>query len=312
MLNGNDLQGIIVPVVTPVTEDDRVDLRGLARVVEHVLAGGVHGVFVMGSTGNFTSFSPDERLEIARTVVQQVRGRVPVLVGCSDANTRTVLNHVRNAFEAGGDAIVLEPPFLFPCTDDDVLRHYRAVADRSALPIVIYNNPGDTKVNIHYGLTEKLAEHSRIIGIKDSSFDFVNFQALVRTFTGTRFAVLQGLEGLLGASFLIHAQGAILAMGNVVPRLCVRIYEAGRAGKIQETLELQKQLISLYEVLKYYGDDPQLSAFVGKETVSSFFGGLQCALDALGVCKQLVTLPYLPPSPNDYQRIRQILSNFPM
>ena len=128
MITADELKGIIVPIVTPVTEHDAVDLHGLRRVVRYVLNGGVHGVFALGGTGNFCSFTAEERFEVARTVVEEVGGRVPVLVGCMDSSTRLVVRNVRHAAEAGADCVVVEPPFYYPCTGEDVLSHYRAAS----------------------------------------------------------------------------------------------------------------------------------------------------------------------------------------
>jgi dihydrodipicolinate synthase/N-acetylneuraminate lyase len=279
----------------------------LRRAVRYLLEGGVRGIFALGGTGNFCAFTAEERYEVARTVVEAVGGRVPVLVGCMDSSTRLVIRNVRLAAEAGADGVVVEPPFYYPCTDEDVLMHFRAAAEASDLPIVIYNIPEANKVDIDLEMTRKLASIPQIIGVKDSTSDFVGFQALLAEFAGSEFRVIQGQETLAGASFLLGAPGAILAIGNVVPRLCVDLFEAGKAGMLEETLEKQAELMLAYDVLKRAGADPRLGAQNITVTVSSFFGGLECALDVLGICKRVTTVPYRRPFPAEHERVRGIL-----
>jgi dihydrodipicolinate synthase/N-acetylneuraminate lyase len=305
MLTAADLIGVTPPVVTPVTESGEVDFDGLRHVVRHVLAGGVHAVFTLGSTGNFCSFTEQERAEVVQTVVGEVAGRVPVLAGCSDTTTRLVLRHIRLAAAAGADAVIVEPPYLFPVEADDVVRHYQALAAVAPVPVIVYSNPGDTKVSMPLSLVRRLAELPNVVGIKDSSLDYSGFQSLLREFSDDRFRVLQGIEALAGASFLAGAKGAILAIANVVPHLCVRLYEAGRTGQVAETSHLQAQLMKAYAVLREPDDDA--GGYHGQETVAAFFGGLECALDQLGVCQHVVTLPYPTPSAAARERARKIL-----
>jgi dihydrodipicolinate synthase/N-acetylneuraminate lyase len=272
-----------------------------------VLDGGVHAIFALGGTGNFCSFTAEQRFEVARAVVREVGGKVPVLVGAMDSSTPLVIRNAQLAREAGADAIVVEPPFYYPCTEDDVLSHYRAVAEAAQIPVVIYNIPEANKVDIDVQLTKKLAAISGIIGIKDSTSDFVYFQELMSAFPGSGFRLIQGQETLAGPSFLLGAHGGILAIGNVIPKLCVELFEAGSAGKLKETSELQTRLVSIFGVCGKGGDDT-ISPDYYKVTVASFFTGLHCALDILGLCKRVVTLPFPTPSPSQYERVRGILA----
>jgi 4-hydroxy-tetrahydrodipicolinate synthase len=265
-------------------------------------------LFALGGTGNFCSFTAEERFEVARAVVEEVEGRVPVLVGCMDSSTRLVVRNVQLAAEAGADGVVVEPPFYYPCTEEDVLSHYRAAAEASELPIVIYNIPEANKVEIDLPMTRKLAAMPQIIGIKDSTSDFVGFQALLAEFASSEFRIIQGQETLVGASFLFGAHGAILAIGNVVPRLCVELYEAGCSGNLFETRQKQAQLLLAFDILKRTTADPHLDVPTYAVTVSSFFAGMECALDVLGVCKRVATAPYRRPLPAERERARGILA----
>jgi dihydrodipicolinate synthase/N-acetylneuraminate lyase len=300
-MEASDLKGIVVPIVTPLTSDDMVDYDGLRRVVNHVIEGGVHIIFTLGSTGNFPAFSRDERVEIARTVVEETAGRVLVVAGCTDSITRTTLMNVEALAPTGIDAFVLEPPYLFPCTDEDVLNHYRAVATASPLPIVIYDNPGDTKVALNPQVVTHLAEDVKFLGIKDSSYDFVKFQQLLSCCGSPAFSILQGIEALAGPSFLWGADGGVLAFANVLPSLCVALYEAGHNGDLAETKRLQDKLNGAYSMLKTAD---------GTETAGTFFGGIQAALNILGICQKTMTIPYSPFDANQVTRVRNILSTY--
>jgi dihydrodipicolinate synthase/N-acetylneuraminate lyase len=306
MLASTELKGIIVPIVTPVTDNGGVDYDGLRRVIRYVLDGGVHAVFALGGTGNFCSFTAEERFEVARTTVQEVNGRVPVLVGCMDSSTVLAVRNVKLACDAGADAVVVEPPFYYPCTDDDVIAHYTAVAQASQVPVIVYNIPEANKVHIPVPLLEKLAAIPRIAGIKDSTSDFVYFQELLTTFGESHFRLIQGQETLVGASFLLGAHGAILSIGNVVPRLCVRLCEAGCAGRLDETMRLQGKLMTAFSVLSRPAGGSAVHTYYA-HTVSSFFGGLHCALNILGLCDRIVTPPFSAPSQSDFDRIRATL-----
>ncbi len=307
MINASELKGIIVPIVTPVTEDETVDYEGLRRVVRHMLDGGVHGIFALGGTGNFCSFTAEQRFQVARAVVQEVGGKVPVLVGAMDSSTPLVIRNVQLAGEAGADAVVVEPAFYYPCTDEDVVAHYSAVAAASELPVVMYNIPEANKVTIDVALTKKVSAIPKVVGIKDSTSDFVYFQELLAAFAGSSFRLIQGQETLAGASFLLGAHGAILSIGNVVPRLCAELYEAGIAGNIEETSKLQAQMMSAFALFGSEVTDPASGTYYSV-TVGSFFAGLECCLDILGVCKKVTTTPYRAPGPADCERARGVLA----
>jgi 4-hydroxy-tetrahydrodipicolinate synthase len=306
MIEPEKLTGIIVPIVTPVTAEGMVDFDGLRRVVRHVIDGGVAGIFALGGTGNFCSFTSEERFEVARAVVTEAGGRVPVLVGCMDSHTRLVMRNVRIAAEAGADVAVVEPPFYYPCTEQDVVAHFRAVAGASPIPIVIYNIPDANKVPIPIPLAIKLSAIPGIIGMKDSTMDFAYFEELVAEFPDGKFRLIQGQEKLAGPSFLLGAHAGILAIGNVVPNLCARLFAAGAAGKLEETRRLQAQLLLAFSLCGL----PEGTAAGGdyyNVNVSSFFTGLHCALKLLGICEGVLTVPYAAPSQADFDRVRSIL-----
>jgi dihydrodipicolinate synthase/N-acetylneuraminate lyase len=183
------------------------------------------------------------------------------------------------------------------------MAHYSAVAAASELPIVMYNVPEANKVNIGTELTKRLAGIPKVIGIKDSTSDFVYFQELLAAFAGSPFRLIQGQETLVGASFLLGAHGAIFGASNIVPALSVQLYEAGIAGNIQETSKLQAQLMSVFGLLEREETDPVSGSYY-RITVASYMAGFECCLDILGLCKKVTTTPYSGPEPALYERAK--------
>lgn len=306
MITAKDLKGMMIPVVTPVDENGGVDFDGLRRAVRYVMDGAVQSIFTLGGTGNFPSFTTEQRFEISQAVVQEVKGEVPVLVGCMDSSTPLVIKNVEFAAQAGADAIVVEPPFYYPATDDEIITHLVAVANATDLPIIIYNIPSANKVHIATDLVVRLAEIPGVVGIKDSTSDFIYHQQLLRAFSDSEFLVMQGQEPLAGASFLLKADGGVISIGNVVPKVCAELYKVGTAGKLDETNRVQADLMLAYDIYRLPMPLSTTSAAYSS-TVGSFFAGLEAALNILGICRHIVTMPCKPPSKADYERVERIL-----
>jgi dihydrodipicolinate synthase/N-acetylneuraminate lyase len=307
MITANDVRGIVPPIVTPITDDESIDVPGLQRAIHHLLENGVHGIFALGSTGNFCSFTAEERDQILRIVVNEVRRRVPVYAGCLDMTPRLVIQAAQRAAQIGADAVVVEAPFYFICGPEETLAHYQAVAQASPLPVIIYNNPENTQAHIGLELTKKLAAIPNIIGIKDSSYDFVYHQSLLMEYAKRPFSVMQGQEGLAGISFLLGGQGSVLSMSNVAPRLCVDLFHAGQSGDLVRMWQLQGQLMQVAQLCRFHSDDPALSSDNGKETTATWLAGLQCGMSLLGICDRVIPTPHALPLQAEYERARALL-----
>src|SRR5579884_296489 len=141
MTRMRDWHGIVTPLVTPIHDDGTPDLESMARLVEFQLAEGVHGFWVLGTTGEFAAFTEDERAAVVETVVRTARGRVPVLANASDAGTRLAIRHARRAHEVGADAVAATPPYYYPHAQTELIDHYRAIAAAVSLPLFVYNIP---------------------------------------------------------------------------------------------------------------------------------------------------------------------------
>lgn len=239
-----EIKGIIPAMVTPLDEEEELNEAGLRRLVNHMIEGRVHGVFAVGSQGEFYALTPQEKQWIWEVTVEEADGRVPVYAGTGAVTTRQVIALNKLAEQVGADAVsILTPLFISP-TQEELYRHYAAIADATSLPVILYNNPGRTGVHLSAELVARLAEHPNIRGIKDSSGDLSLTADYIRR-TDDDFSVLMGRDSLIYAGLLHGAKGAIAATANVVPELVVEIYEAFVEGDLERALEAQERLIPL-------------------------------------------------------------------
>lgn len=269
-------------MVTPLLENDKLDVKGLERLVEHILTGGVHGLFLLGTTGEAPDLSYGLRHELVKRVCKLVKGRVPVLTGVTDTVFTESLRLAETAAEAGAVAAVAAPPYYFAPGQPELVEYYNHLADSLPLPLFLYNMPSHTKVMIDPYTVKALSENANIVGIKDSSANIVYFNA-VRHILRDRadFAVLLGPEEALGEVVLMGAHGGVCGGANIFPRLFVDVYEAAVAKNVARVLELQERVMTVSGAL--YG--------VGRH-MSSFLKGVKCSLDLMGICGDYMADPF--------------------
>jgi 4-hydroxy-tetrahydrodipicolinate synthase len=274
------LVGIIPPLVTPLRERDALDHAGLERVLGHVLAGGVHGVFLLGTTGEGPGLSHRLRLEMVERTCEIVNGRVPILVGITDTSFTESLQLAEHAADCKADAVVLAPPYYFLANQEDLGTYVEHLAAKLPLPLVLYNIPSHTKVAFDLDTVERLLGIDRIIGMKDSSADLIYFHKL-RQMVKDRpnFSLLCGPEELLADTVLLGAQGGVCGGANFAPRLYVDLYEAAKRGDLPTVRRLHDRVTSLAR--KVYG----LSRSAGS------IKGTKCALSLMGLCEDVMTEP---------------------
>ena len=239
-------EGIIPAVITPLTADGRFNEKAMRRLINYLIAGGVHGLFVVGTTGEFYGLTPEEKRDIFSVAVDETRGRVPVYAGTNGITTRETVMLTRIAQECSVDAVsVLTPMFVSP-GQDQLIRHYQTVADSTSLPVILYNNPPKTSVSLSPATVAQLAEVSNIVGIKDSSGDMTVTAEYIRlTLHIEGFSVLMGRDTLIYGALCYGAAGSIAACANVAPRLCADIYDKFVAGDLKGSLEAQFKLAPL-------------------------------------------------------------------
>jgi 4-hydroxy-tetrahydrodipicolinate synthase len=277
MLDISHLSGIVPPLVTPLNADESVDEPALRRLVQHVLRGGVNGVFVMGTTGEFAALADSERRRAIEVVVDEAKGSVPVLAGVGDSSTRRALARAVEAQEIGVDALVAIPPYYHSVnTMEEAKAHFEAIAKASSVPVMIYNIPQRIGMSLTVDAVAELREVPQIVGIKDSSEDFSHFQAFIRM-ESAAFRVFQGSEAQGAASLLMGAHGCVPGMANLAPKLWVLLYEAARQGAVDQVRELHRAAIDLNRIYWFEGTSP--------------IGGLKAALEMIGMCQAYPARP---------------------
>jgi 4-hydroxy-tetrahydrodipicolinate synthase len=227
--------GIFCPMVTPLNHDETVDEASLRRLTDFLIDGGVHGIWVMGTTGEFALLPETERARAVTLTVEHVAGRVPVIANVGDSSTGLALRHARHAVEAGADALACTPPHYYPHSMDEVITHYRALKETfPEQPLFIYNIPQTVKVRMTLDATLQLAREGTASGIKDSQNDLQWFRTLAATIRQeqreSQFRLFLGTRTLIDLGIVAGAHGAIPANSNVVPQACVMAYESAVAG----------------------------------------------------------------------------------
>jgi len=236
--------GIIPAMVTPLTADEEINEKGLRRLTNHLIDGKVHGVFAVGSQGEFWALSHDEKRRVWETVVDETRGRVPVYAGTVGVTTRETIELTRLAEKAGVDAVSILTPYFINPNDDQMFDHFKAVAESTSLPILVYTNPARTNLKISPGLLARLAQVKGIVGIKDSSGDLELTAEYIRV-VPPGFSVLMGRDTLIYASLSYGTKGGIAATANVKPALVASIYDKYMAGDLAGALQAQRELAPL-------------------------------------------------------------------
>lgn len=292
------LSGIIPPMVTPLAAPDRVDIPGADRLVDHLIAGGVHGLFILGTTGEGPSLPYRLRRELIAAVCRRASSRVPVLVGVTDTAFAEALAIAESAATAGAAAVVLAPPPYFRASQEELLGYLRRFASASPLPVVLYNMPGLTKLSLEPETVHAAAAHERIIGLKDSSGDLIYFhrvQHLMRT--RPDFTLLVGPEELLAESVLVGGHGGVNGGANLLPELYVSLFTAAREGNLTEMRQRHAQVIALSHAL--YG-----VAGGGVSMIRS----LKAALYLRGLCHDAMAEPFTRPTAAERERVAECLA----
>ena len=269
-------------MVTPLRGRDELDLAGLERLIEHILTGGVSGLFVLGTTGEGPSLSYHLRRELVQRTCQQVRGRVPVLVGITDTAFVESLSLARHAAAAGADALVLAPPFYFSEGQPELQEYLDHLVAELPLPLFLYNAPANTKVKYELGALRRAMDRPQVIGLKDSSKDMGYFQEAVGLLKHRPdWSLLIGPEELLADAMLAGGHGGVPGGANLFPKLYVQLCEATRNGDVPRSRQLHAQVMRISNSLYQIGRHP-----------SAVIKGIKCALACLGICDDFMAEPF--------------------
>lgn len=273
--------GIVPPLVTPLAARDTLDTEGLQRLLEHVLAGGVSGVFILGTTGEAPSLSYRLRREMIAQTIRIVDYRVPVLVGIADTAFVETVDLAKYAADCGADAAVLTTPYYFPAGQTELTAYIRNIAPLIPLPLMLYNMPGLTKVWFEIGTLQKLSSIESIVGVKDSSGDLDYFAQLCRLkHERPDWTIFMGPEAKLPEALLAGGDGGVCGGANVAPELFVSCYRAlvdGDQQLVAATIKRIEQFQAIYDIGKY---------------ASRHIKATKSALSLLGICSDLPADPF--------------------
>jgi len=239
-------KGVIPALVTPLDKNGNLMEGALKRVIDYTIAGGVHGLFVLGSSGEIYGLTPEQKRRVVEVTVEHTAGRVPIYCGASEITTQDCIQTAQMVQDIGGVSAlsVLTPYFMSP-TQSELIEHFTAIAKSTNLPVILYGNEARTQVKIDVKTCEELSKVDNIIGIKDSSGDMTKMAEYLRVTDRETFSVLAGRDTLIYAGLCHGGSGAIASTGNIAPKLVSDIYNAFVAGDHQKSLELQFKLAPL-------------------------------------------------------------------
>jgi 4-hydroxy-tetrahydrodipicolinate synthase len=275
------LQGIIPPIVTPLISDTELDVQGLKNLIDHLLAGGVHGIFLLGTTGEGPNLNYELRKEFIEKACSFINKNVPVLVGITDTSIAGSLEIADAAANAGADAVVIAPPYYVPISQPEMIEYLEYLVPKLPLPFMMYNMPSCTKLHMSLN-TVKRAKELGAIGIKDSSGDQGYFYSLIEEFKDSpEFSLIVGTEIYLPETIMNGGHGAVAGGANMFPKLFVDLYEAAKNNDLETIAVLRGKLFKIDK--KIYS--------VGKHT-SRYIKTIKCALSEMGICDDFVAQPF--------------------
>ena len=246
------LSGLIPPMITPLTTEGALDESAIERLVSYMLANGVDGLFLMGSSGEGPWLTFQQQRQLIRRVQQVVDGRVPLLVGALEPGTQRTLEAVRMYEDTGADVLVITSPYYFAADQAAQLRHFETIAAQTSLPIMLYNIPQTTHNLVTPDTVRRLLAVEHIIGIKDSATHWEAFSQFLELKTlKPGFVVFQGSEKLALRSLLAGGDGLVAGMGNLIPALLKRLITSLQTGDRDIAQHLQEQITALWDLHTY-------------------------------------------------------------
>jgi 2-dehydro-3-deoxy-D-pentonate aldolase len=275
------LSGIIPPIVTPLISNTELDVQGLKNLIDYILDGGVHGVFLLGTTGEATNLDYNLRKEFINLACGFVGKRVPVVVGITDTCLQGTLEIADAAKNAGADALVISSPYYLPISQNEFVCYLEELVPMLPLPFMMYNMPGCTKMHMSVSTVRK-AKELGAIGIKDSSGNLPYLLSLIEEFKDSpEFAVIAGSEIFIPETIKAGGHGAVAGGANIFPSLFVELYDACVIDDTEKIDLLMKKLVLIEE--KIYNVGAHSSKYI--KTIKS-------ALSAMGICSDFVAMPF--------------------
>ncbi len=240
-------KGVMPAVTTKFTNDDTLDLNMFEVNIKAQLEAGVHGIVLGGTLGEASTLSDDEKRTLTRTTVNLVNNQVPVLINIAEQTTKGAIEAAQKAEEDGAKGLMMLPPMRYKAGDRETVEYFKAVANNSSLPIMVYNNPVDYKIEVTLDMFDELLKCNNIEAVKESTRDISNVTRIKNRF-GDRLKIMTGVDTLALESLLMGADGWIAGLVCAFPKETVAIYELQKAGRIQEALEIYRWFLPLLEL----------------------------------------------------------------
>lgn len=295
-MNKDLFEGVITPMVTPLIDRENIDFKGLEKLLDHLINGGVSGVFLMGTTGEGTSISPRMRKDLIKYSIEYVKGRVPVFVSIADCCIEESLNMARYAKECGVTYLVSALPFYLGLTQKEIIDYYTTIADNVPLPLFLYNIPAQTKLMISVEAVKTLAKHPNIIGMKDSSGNGTYFNTLLAEIKAEypNFTILVGPDEMLASTMAMGGNGGVNSGSNLFPELYINLFKACKAKDTERILKLQKLVMKV-----------STGVYSVDKSSVSFLKGLKAALFTEGLITDYICEPLQKVNNADLETIRK-------
>jgi dihydrodipicolinate synthase/N-acetylneuraminate lyase len=274
------LKGIIPPVITPLVDSNTLDVNGLEKLIEHIISGGVHGIFILGTTGEATSLTYELRKELIKYTTGIVNHRIPVLVGITDTSIKGSLDIAEYSAAAGADCLVIAPPYYIPISQEEMREYLENIVPKLPLPFMMYDMPSCTKLHLSLE-TVRRSKDLGAIGIKDSSGDMSYLYSLINEFRDSpEFSIIAGTELFLPETIIHGGHGAVAGGANLYPKLFADLYNAS-LERDMDKIEKLRELVIMIDSTIYN---------VGKHK-SRIIKGIKCALSVMDICDDYVALP---------------------
>jgi len=283
------LKGLFPPLVTPVTENEDIDEGALRSLINHCIEKKIHGVFIGGTMGESLSTTQEQRDRSIKIALDEAKGRIPVLAGVMDSSTRRVIENIKRFEQMGGEFAVVSPVFYSAHAGSyETIRHFEEISKHTEAKILAYNIPGCTGLNMTPDMVFEIARIDKVVGIKDSSGNFAQFQKLLNHFKGTDFKLFQGISALAAPSILMGADGLVLCFAPIFPEIHHDLYESA----LRKDIDRLNKLAPIVEML------------VAINNLSTYnVSATKCAVASLGFGDKRVIRPAEPVTPEEERRI---------
>ena len=285
-----NIKGMGIALITPFKADMSVDYEALLRLVEFQVSSGADFLAVLCTTAETPTLSAEERAKVRKMVIDQVRGRIPIVLGCGGNNTMAIVDELKNGDWRGVDAILSVVPYYNKPSQEGLYQHFTAIADASPVPVILYNVPGRVGVNMTAATTLRLATHPNIIAIKEASGNFDQIDDIIKN-KPENFTVLSGDDGITFPLITLGAEGVISVIGNAFPKEFSKMVRLAIEGDYASALTIHHRFKELFSLLFVDGNP----------------AGVKAMLNAMGFCENVLRLPLVPTRITTFEKIQQIL-----